>query len=272
MPTTYPNTTRITALVFLFVSLAACSAQDAAQNPSGFPGSEGIAETRVSPTSQPIIVPSVTSSADDIPQCQEAFERRELRDPYQRAGDQKRYTLSQEEFSEYLILMGIESLCLPTDFGAPFINVDWNSQDIPAATGRMVSIGFEELYGGGGWSSGFLIYATYDFSVGSEYEVFATKEDFESIGIRSMPNMITIDGVEGFIRFHPGIPMGLQSISKTSIFPFENHYVAAVQMLGAYDPAVIEEVLVDMEAGRHPDVMQENVFMMDHLVSSIQFR
>lgn len=42
--------------------------------------------------------------------------------------------------------MGIESLCLPEDLGAPFINVDWNGADIPAATGRMVSIGFEELY------------------------------------------------------------------------------------------------------------------------------
>lgn len=53
---------------------------------------------------------------------------------------------------------------------------------------------------------------------------------------------------------------------------FENYYVAAVQILGAYDPAVIQEVMVEMEAGRHPDIMHEKVFMMDRLVSSIQFR
>ncbi len=271
MPTNNLNTVRITALVFLYVSLAACSTQDAAQSPNGFPESEDIAETRGSPTSQPTIVPSVASSMVKNSQCQEVFERRELREPYQRTSDQDRYTLSQEELSGYLKFMGIESLCLPIDFGAPFINVDWNSADIPAATGRMVSIGFEELYGGGGWSSGYLIYATYDFSVGSEYEVFATRGDFEGIGAQSEPNIINIDGADGFIRFHPGIPMGLQSVSKTYIFPFENHYVAAVQTLGAYEPVGIQEVVVEMEAGRHSDLMHENVFMMDRLVSSIQF-
>lgn len=83
--------------------------------------------------------------------------------------------------------------------------------------------------------------------------------------------MINIDGVEGFIRFHTGIPMGSQSVSKTTIFPFENYYIAAVQTLGAYELAVIQEVLVEMEAGRHSDLMQEDVLMMDRLVSLIEF-
>ncbi len=271
IPVIYPNTARTTALVLLCVSLAACSTREAGASSSEFPGDENFTETQGSPTNQPTTVPSVTSSADTISRCQDVIGRRELRDPYQRTSDQDRYTLSQEEYSGYLRLMGIGSLCLPEDFGVPFIIVDWNSADIPAAAGRMVSIGFEEQYGGGGWSSGYLIYATYDFSVGSEYEVFATQGDFEDIGAQTKPNMINIDGVEGFIRFHPGIPMGLQSVSKTYVFPFENYYVAAVQTLGAYEPAVIQEVLVEMEVGRHPDLMQEDVLMMDRLVSSIEF-
>ena len=204
--------------------------------------------------------------------CQETFEAREMREPYQRyEGDEPRYTLSEDELLTYLEMMGIKSICLPTQFGAPFINVDWGADDLPA-TGRMVSIGFEELYGGGGWSHGYLVFATYDFSVGSEYEVFASPEDFDYIQSESIQYLINADGVKGFLRFHPGIPMGMQSIMKTYIFPFEDFYVAAVINLGAYDPTEVDSILLEMEAGSYPDLMNENVALMDFLVSSIRFR
>jgi hypothetical protein len=194
-----------------------------------------------------------------------------MEEPYQRYDGEPRYTLSDDELLLYLELMGIESLCVPTKFGAPFINVDWGEHDSPA-TGRMVSIGFEELYGGGGWSSGYLLYSTYDFSIGSEYEVFASPEDYEHVQDGSIPALLNVDGIPGFERFHPGIPMGMQMVMKTYIFPFEDHYVAAVINLGAYDPANVEDALLEMEAGRHPDLTQEEILLMDSLVSSIRFR
>lgn len=47
--------------------------------------------------------------------CQAAFERRELEEPYQRqTANQPRYTLSTDELNYYLGLMGI-----PVELGAP---------------------------------------------------------------------------------------------------------------------------------------------------------
>jgi hypothetical protein len=213
-----------------------------------------------------------SQSTSETQQCQETFQARELREPYQRyQKNEPRFTLSDDELQEYLDLMGIEAICIPPQFGAPFINVDWNEQDLPAI-GRMVSLGFEQLYGDGGWSQGYLVYATYDFSFGSEYEVFASPKDFDQVKNKSIPNLINADGVSGFVRFHAGIPMGEQMTMKTYIFPFENYYVAAVINLGAYDPADVPNIFLEMEAGRHPDLMNENVALMDQLVSSIRFR
>ena len=140
------------------------------------------------------------------------------------------------------------------------------------ATGRMISVGFENLYGGGGWSQGYLVYATYDFSIGSEYEIFASPSDFEQIENGSISNSLNADGVRGFIRYHRGIPMGKQMVLKTYVFPFEHTYLAAVINLGAYDPAEVENIISELEAGRNPDPNNENIALMDLLVSSIRFR
>ncbi|NIU13707.1 MAG: hypothetical protein GWN76_06730, partial [candidate division Zixibacteria bacterium] len=52
--------------------------------------------------------------------CQQNFEHRELLEPYQHFGNQPRFTLSNQELSTYIEQMGIDSLCLPEAFGAPF--------------------------------------------------------------------------------------------------------------------------------------------------------
>ena len=208
----------------------------------------------------------------DSSTCQDDFIARELLEPYQRhERDVPRYTLSENELLDFYDLMGIETICLPPQYGPPFINVDWDSEEIPA-TGRMASIGFEDLYGGGGWSSLYLLYSTYDFAVGSEYDVFASQEDYENIQDGSFQNPVMIDGVKGFVRFHAGIPMGMQMIMKTYIFPFQDYYIAAVVNIGAYDPAQIEAILIKMESGDHPDLITEDIHLMDLMVSSIKFK
>jgi hypothetical protein len=214
---------------------------------------------------------AVPKTSSEPEKCQESFPIQELREPYQRYDDQPRYTLSKDEFQELLGLMHIDTICVPPQFGAPFINVDWNEDDLPA-TGRMVSIGFEELFKGGGWSTGYLLYSTYDFSVGSMYEIFSTSADYIQVQNETIPNPITIDGVNGFIRFHSGIPMGMQMIMKTYVFPFETEYVAIVIDIGAYDPDQVEDIVLAMEAGNHPDLVNENITLMDDLVNSIRFK
>ena len=66
--------------------------------------------------------------------------------------------------------------------------------------------------------------------------------------------------------------IGTSVSMQTYIFPFEEYYVAAVINLGAYDPTEVDSILLEMEAGSYPDLMNENVALMDFLVSSIRFR
>ena len=218
-------------------------------------------ETATAPAPTPVVGP---------PRCLETLERRLVNE--QRPGGE-RYTLSSEEFTEYLDLMGIESLCIPEQFEAPFINVDWNDFGDPQiAIGRMVSIGFDGLYPGlTAWSSGYIIYSTYDFEVGSEYVVFSNEEDRDRVTDQSMPNPITVGGADGFTRFQKGLNYGNQPIYKVHIFPFESHYIAFVVNIGHYDLDDVDDVIRQMEIGAHPDLLHNNVRLMDYLVSSLQF-
>jgi hypothetical protein len=231
-------------------------------------------ETEQRVTSPPSTTePQATESSPRSQPCQDSFQARELREPYQRhKQNEARYTLSEESYQAYLDLIGIETVCLPPQFGAPFLNVDWNPEAIPTARGRMVSLGFEDLYGGAGWSRGYLLYATYDFAVGSEYDTFARPEDYENVQNGSIPNLIEAGGAKGFMRFHPGLAMGLQTIMKTHIFPFEKYYVAVVINLGAYEPTEVDGILAEMEKGDHPDLFDLDVVRMDELVASLVFR
>ena len=99
--------------------------------------------TPLAPTASPTAVPSPPPTSTSPPpslQCASNFERRELREPYQRRSGQPRYTLSEDELNAYLAVMGIESLCIPLELGAPFVNVDWDSKKTPSTTGRMLSL------------------------------------------------------------------------------------------------------------------------------------
>lgn len=256
---------RIPSLIFTLAAVlgsllvtAGCNRQEVSHTP-------GV----ISPL--PLPDPTSTQGQTSKLECQEDFEKRELREPYQRqGGGQPRYTLSAAELEEILILMGIESLCIPPEFGAPFLNVDWNEADLPA-TGRMVSLGFEELYGGGGWSSAYLVYASYDFEIGSEYDTFADEDDFQALQSGTLVGNLQAGSANGFVRYHAGISMGSQVIMKTYLFPFENYYVAGVVNLGVYDPDLLQGILAEMEAGTHPDLEQVAVRQMDELVQSLVF-
>jgi hypothetical protein len=182
--------------------------------------------------------------------------------------------LAEDELNAYLAVMGIESLCIPLELGAPFLNVDWDSEKTPSTTGRMLSIGFEDLYPGAGWSDGYLLYATYNFATGSEYDTFATREDWEAVQNNLVPELIEVDGVKGFVRVKPAT-FCFQNcfVFKTFIFPFDTHYVAVVYNVGAYDAdADLDRIIQRLEAGEIPTDRQAQVEAMDRLVTSIQFQ
>lgn len=233
---------------------------------------------QIAPFHTPEVTPIPTNpdqSLEKPPGCVSSFQRRELAGNYQKDKQNPvaRYTLSTAELQDYLAEMGVKTLCIPFELGAPFLNVDWDSNQIPATTGRMLSLGFENLYHGAGWSDGYILYATYDFSTGTEYETFAEPEDFDAVNQGIISNIFEIDGVKGFIRIkQSNICFGKCTAYKAYIFPFKTSYVAVVHNLGAYDFdsdwETIEQTLID---GNYPVEKQANLALMDFLVSSIQF-
>lgn len=227
-------------------------------------------------------LPTHTSSAPTVDlflpspdplNCLGEVARRSPGEPPPNPGALRRGPLSSQQLADYLNIMGIDSICIPRSFGAPSINVDWNNLDNPpVAIGRMISIGFEGLDEGAyGWGRGFLVYSTYDFEIGSEYDVFATQEDLQATQSHSMPRTISVDGLDGFIRYFPGLPMDTQAVYITYVFPFDTYYIAAVLALGLYDPAKVSHVILQMEEGRHPDLTSPDVPLFNQLVSSIRF-
>lgn len=266
---------RARSWILVVLLLVSCSPRAPSNIPDAHQDTQRGAETTSLPTKSPSteVAEATPLIPCDPPECLEQFESHELRDPYRPSGEPPRYTFSQTDFYGYLNQMGIETVCIPAPFGSPYLIVDWNSQDHPATiTGRMVIIGFEGLRRGGGWGEGYLVYATYDFAVGSEYEVFAIREDYEAFQADLIPNRISVHGVDGFIRLHAGIPMGMQEVYKTYIFPFETHHIAVVMKLGAYDPLMIDQVMGYMRGDQHPATLQSNVFLLDLFVSSIIFQ
>ena len=167
--------------------------------------------------------------------CVQAFERRELKQPYQTTTGQPRYTLSTQELNQLLAEMGVASVCIPPEVGAPFINADWSAAYGTAQSGRMLSLGFEGLYHGAGWSDGSIVYSTYDFAAGTEYETWATAEDREVLALSSV-TPIEINGALGFVRIKPAeLALGARPVYLTYVFPRANDYVAVVYTLGEYD-------------------------------------
>ena len=221
--------------------------------------------TNLPPPATPGTMPAI--------ECATLFEKRELREPYQRQYQgQTRYTLSMEELNEYLAVMGIEFLCIPQQLGAPFINVDWDEATYPGATGRMISLGFEDLYPGSGWSEGFILYSTYDFSVGAEYDRFATHEDREALIQGSVPDMIEVDGVKGFIRFYEGGYAESPRVYKTYVFPFETSYIAVVHFLGVYNSEDASAFIEKIKTEGYPAELLPSAQAIDFMARTLQFK
>jgi len=265
---------RLPMLLSLCMLLAGCG--PTLPMPTEDPPTEPRATETAGPPTQVNAFPTASpiQPSHEPSECLEDFQRRELREVPGSPGGGARYTLSAEDLTMYLSLMGIDSICLPVAFGAPFLNVDWNNlDDPPIAIGRMVSIGFEALNDGtSGWGRGYLVFSTCDFQAGSMHETFAAQEDLQAIRSQTMPDTISADGIVGFVRYLPGFRWQTQAVSKTYVFPFDDYYLAAVLILGSYDPAEIDNVVRQMEEGHHPDLIDPHVPLMDLLVSSIQFR
>jgi hypothetical protein len=216
--------------------------------------------------------PTLTPEAGP-PRCADSIEQREIYDPYASPTADPRLTMPRIEFVAYLSLMGITEMCIPREFGLPFLGADWNDLDEPPnAIGRRVRIEFDRLFRTFGEGDVYIIYATYDFEGGTEYEIFAREEDLELVRSQSSPNPIEVDGVPGFIRIYEGSPMGGAHFYRTTILPFDTYWVGVILHLGIYDIEDAEIVMGQLVDGSHPALLHPHVALTNQMVASIQFR
>lgn len=215
----------------------------------------------------------ITSSPTPEPtpvSCQLDFPSRELKKPYN--GNAPRLVLSKKELEAYLDLMGIQSLCIPTQLGAPFVNADWDSAKIPAK-GRMVSLGFEDTYPGSGWSEISLLYSTYDFTTGTEFERFARLSDRDALLKHAQAGEVQINGTPAYTRYFKsmwGYENQPQRIYKIYVIPFENYYAAVVLNAGDYDDA--DAAIAKFENGDYNVELAKKIKYLDSLAYSLRFK
>jgi hypothetical protein len=166
------------------------------------------------------------------------------------------------------VAMGIESMCIPTELGTPVKFADWDSAQSTGGTGRMFILGFV------GWGDASIVYSTYDFRWGTEYDTFATREDRDAVRNGTVPDMIEVNGVQGFVRIKPSdLAYGGQNVYKTFVFPFETYYVAVVYNLGAFDVgADLEAVVQRFQAGEYPHERRTQVQVIDLLATTIRWK
>lgn len=184
-----------------------------------------------------------------------------------------RSPLTAQDLQAYLTVMGIGEICVPPELGGLFLSVDWDEAEIDAVTGRMISLGFPALYEGSGWGRGYLVYATYDFAAGTEYDTFARPEDLILVqGSSADVDPIEADGVRGFVRFQRGLCYGSCIVHRVIVFPFEEHYIAIVQALGEIEGEEDwETLLAQLRAGRFPATWDRPLPAIDALARSLRF-
>lgn len=231
-----------------------------------------ITQIAPTPTLMPFSTPQIPATPTFVPfECQTAFSAHEANGST--SGSGTRITLSAEAWTSYLNQMGIESLCVPLELGAPFVNADWDQARMPA-TGRMISIGFENFYRGSGWSDIYLVYSTYDFTTGTEFDRFASLEDRDALRDHAAAGEVEVGGIRGILRFMPsqwGYENQPQIVYKTWVFPFENHYLAVVYNLGAFDGDVNEWIL-RLQRDEYPIDQTPYIKMLDFLARSLRFQ
>ncbi|MDF1513967.1 MAG: hypothetical protein P1S60_09170, partial [Anaerolineae bacterium] len=136
-------------------------------------GAPYVARTNADASQVRIEMPDAGQAID----CQDYFDVH----PLLGSDEAGRTTLSQDGLARILDDMGLTSLCIPPAWGAPFLNVDWRAETVPGTQGVMLSLGFEAFYHGAGWSDIYVLYSSYDFATGSEYDRFASQEDWDAL-------------------------------------------------------------------------------------------
>jgi hypothetical protein len=187
-------------------------------------------------------------------------------------GNREHATLSAEAWQSYQTLLGIESICLPSGLGDMYLGTDWDNAVIHDGPGRMVRFDFADAATGGPVPAS-VLYSTYDFAIGAEYDTFATVADRDALRSGQMPDALVLNGRPAYVRFQEGGCFG-SCVLKSIVFPFETDYVAVVYNLGEYDLQARDwdTVQESLRAGEYPEAHRAGIAQTDWLAQSMVFR
>ncbi len=215
-----------------------------------------VVQTPAGPTELP---PAPTQAAAEPLVCNSGYARHELASPYQQDKNNPdvKFTLAPDEFSSAMRAFKISSVCVPEGADAPYVKFDSKTLPSAAVVGRMVVYSFDR------WRQAQIVYSTYDVSMPTEYDTYATAADFEAMQNASAP---------GFERIMVGLCYGKCTVYKTFVYPFADHYVALTLDLGAYEyGSAVEEQVRNFKAGEYPAELQEDLQRFDTLVRGMEF-
>jgi hypothetical protein len=224
------------------------------------------------PTSAPIeltATPLPTATSSTLPVLTQ------LPKPTGKLAPEQRW-LSLAEFKSFLNTMGIASFPLTAELGNPFQAVDWdrNTQNptvtSQADSGRMISLGFENMIGyGSRWGGLNVIYSTYDFAIGTEYDVYAKPGDREKLARGEFPHTTTVDGRKAIVAYRSNY-MAITGAQKSVTVPFNDHYVTFVYHLHSKE-SYSEKEIQDMYQGKYPTTDADDLKLFDTIVSQVKF-
>ncbi len=192
-----------------------------------------------------------------------------------RQAGRKTHTLSETEWTDIRQQMRLTSVCIPSQFGAPFVNVDWNAATGNADSGRKIVVSFEKTYDPqyGGWGNVYLEYSTYDFSVGSEYRTLATDETYRKVKEGTAENTLQVPaGMTAVVTYVKETTLrGDESwLEKHVVFPFDGYYIAAVYKLQGDYSGDSEMTLNALRAKDYPSEDKEALDAFDRMVLDLE--
>jgi hypothetical protein len=200
------------------------------------------------------------------------------------------YSLSNQEWENFIKLMGIDSVCIPSEFGQPVFYVDWDQEGgVAAAKGRRFVIGFENLLISGDISSGTIIYSTYNFALSGEARTYAERDLKATLDdlneIKNKPYVLQVDGFKGYANYT--FNDTFNSIRKEIFFPFKEHYIAITYNLKGDYSENYSKIIEKLYRGEYPvpqkfldeiflpknyKITEENgLKLFDGMVSSLNF-
>ncbi len=239
--------------LLMMLLLSACQPAAIAQ-PTALSTQIPIAEAATPAT----LPPAPTQPAPTTIPCLENFVSQPLAGPNNTDHERKTiYTLSPSEFRSLMGEIGVASFCIPVEAGAPYLQAEWDAAKGTAQAGRMVIVSFDQ------WREASLVFATYDFVAGTEYDTFASSQDYDAIKNTSQSSFMRI--------FVSSACFGKCWVYKTHVFPSEKSYLALTLYLEAFEPGqVLDEQVAKFVGGELPVKRQPASQRLDGMAMALR--